>query len=490
MLKGEPKLALTFDDVLLIPGASAVMPSEVDLKSKFTTDITLNIPVASAAMDTVTEADTAISVAREGGIGVLHRSMSPEDQASEVEKVKRAQSAMIRNPVVAAPTMKVGEAIRMASEKNITGIPVLDQDKKVLGIVTNRDLRFQQDLNQTIGDIMTKDVITISEKTSAQEARELMHQHRIEKLVVTDKNNTLVGLMTFKDMEQRSNFPNANLDQYEQLRVAAAVGTDAITDDRVQALVDAGVDAIIVDTAHGHSQRVIDTVKRVRDNHPKLQLVAGNIATAEAAKALIDVGVNALKVGIGPGSICTTRVVAGIGVPQLTAIADVVAAAKPAGIPVIADGGIKQSGDIVKALAAGADSVMLGSLLAGTEEAPGERMLYKGRAYKSYRGMGSMGAMQKGSRDRYFQDNIDEFDLEQKLVPEGIEGRVPYRGSVANNLFQLMGGLKAGMGYVGAPELSRLYKNSTFVRTTSAGLRENHPHDIEITREAPNYRPN
>ena len=337
---------------------------------------------------------------------------------------------------------------------------------------------------------MTKDVITISEKTSAQEARELMHQHRIEKLVVTDKNNTLVGLMTFKDMEQRSNFPNANLDQYEQLRVAAAVGTDAITDDRVQALVDAGVDAIIVDTAHGHSQRVIDTVKRVRDNHPKLQLVAGNIATAEAAKALIDVGVNALKVGIGPGSICTTRVVAGIGVPQLTAIADVVAAAKPAGIPVIADGGIKQSGDIVKALAAGADSVMLGSLLAGTEEAPGERMLYKGRAYKSYRGMGSMGAMQKGSRDRYFQDNIDEFDLEQKLVPEGIEGRVPYRGSVANNLFQLMGGLKAGMGYVGAPELSRLYKNSTFVRTTSAGLRENHPHDIEITREAPNYRPN
>lgn len=484
MVDKNIKLALTFDDVLLVPGASSVLPSDVNVAGKFSKKISLNVPVASAAMDTVTESATAIALAREGGIGVLHRSMTPEEQAGEVKKVKRAQSAIIKDPVTAHIKTSVKEANRL----QVTGIPVLDDNGVLVGIVTNRDLRFVKDDSKTLGDIMTKEVITVKPDVSDEEALKLMDEHRIEKLPVVDDGNKLVGLITFKDIDQRSKFPNANKDEQGHLRVAAAVGTDVITEQRVGALVDAGVDAIIVDTAHGHSQKVIDTVKSLRQKFPELQLIAGNIATAEAAEALIDAGVDAVKVGIGPGSICTTRVVAGIGVPQLTAIQDVATAASKHNVPVIADGGIKQSGDIVKALAAGASCVMIGGLLAGTDETPGERMLYQGRSYKAYRGMGSMGAMQKGSRDRYFQDNLDEFDLERKLVPEGIEGRVPYKGPLASTVFQLVGGLRAGMGYVGASTLDELYEKSKFVQVTQAGVRENHPHDVEITSEAPNYR--
>ena len=475
-------LGLTFDDVLLTPGASDVLPSDVSVSGQFSTGITLNTPIVSAAMDTVTESKTAIAMARAGGIGVLHRSLTPEAQAVEVVKVKRAQSSIIRNPVTAGKDVTVAEAKQLG----VAGIPVL-KGEKLLGIVTNRDLRYIKDESKTLGDIMTTDVITVGEDVTDDDAVALMHEHKIEKLPVVDKDDALLGLITFKDIDQRSRFPHANKDDQGHLRVAAAVGTDAATDERVAALVEAGVDAIIVDTAHGHSQRVIDTVKRVRKNHPKLELIAGNIATAEAAEALISAGVNAVKVGIGPGSICTTRIVAGIGVPQLTAIQNVAAVAQKKRIPVIADGGIKQSGDIVKALAAGASCVMLGGLLAGTDETPGERTLYQGRAYKTYRGMGSIGAMQKGSRDRYFQDNLDEFELEQKLVPEGIEGRVPYKGPLAATVFQLVGGLRAGMGYVGAADLTELQKKAQFIQVTQAGVRENHPHDVDITKEAPNY---
>jgi IMP dehydrogenase len=481
-------LGITFDDVLLVPGASSVLPSEVKTSGKFSKNINLNIPIASAAMDTVTESQTAIAMARSGGIGVLHRSMSPEDQADEVRKVKRAQSTIIRDPVTALPDQTVADAHRINSKNNITGIPIVDSDGLLRGIVTNRDLRFIKDNSKRLSEIMTTELITVEENVTDYEALKEMHTHRVEKLPVVDDKGHLRGLITFKDIEQRSKFPNANKDDQGRLRVAAAVGTDAITDQRVQALVDAQVDAIIVDTAHGHSQKVIDVVKHIHSNHPSLELIAGNIATGEAAQALIEAGVSAVKVGIGPGSICTTRIIAGIGVPQLTAIQNVVKVARAAGIPVIADGGIKQSGDIVKAIAAGASCVMLGGLLAGTDETPGERMIYQGRSYKSYRGMGSLGAMKKGSRDRYFQDNLDEFDLEQKLVPEGIEGRVPYRGPIASTLFQLIGGLRAGMGYVGAANLDELYEKGKFVRVTQSGVRENHPHDIEITREAPNYR--
>lgn len=484
MVDQKIKLALTFDDVLLVPGASSVLPSDVNVGGRFSKKINLNVPIASAAMDTVTESATAIALAREGGIGVLHRSMTPEEQAGEVRKVKRAQSAIIKDPVTAHMSTSVKEANRL----QVTGIPVLDDNGTLVGIVTNRDLRFVKDETKNLGDIMTKDVVTVREDVTDEEALQLMDDHRIEKLPVVDEANKLVGLITFKDIEQRKHFPNANKDEQGHLRVAAAVGTDVITEERVTALVEAGVDAVIVDTAHGHSQKVIDTVKSLRQKFPELQLIAGNIATGEAAQALIEAGVDAVKVGIGPGSICTTRVVAGIGVPQLTAIQDVANVARPANVPVIADGGIKQSGDIVKALAAGASCVMIGGLLAGTDETPGERMLYHGRSYKAYRGMGSMGAMQKGSRDRYFQDNLDEFDLERKLVPEGIEGRVPYKGPLASTIFQLVGGLRAGIGYVGGANLDELYEKGKFVQVTQAGVRENHPHDVEITAEAPNYR--
>ncbi|MBP9131907.1 IMP dehydrogenase [Candidatus Saccharibacteria bacterium] len=483
MVDKNISLGLTFDDVLLIPGASSVLPSNVKVGGQFSTGIGLNTPIVSAAMDTVTEAATAIALARAGGIGVLHRSLTPEAQAAEVTKVKRAQSSIIRDPVTASKDMTVAQANRLG----VTGIPILDGDK-LLGIVTNRDLRYIKDDHKTLGEIMTTDVVTVTEDIEDDDAVDLMHEHKIEKLPVVDANNKLLGLITFKDIDQRSKFPNANKDERGQLRVAAAVGTDAGVNDRIDALVKAGIDAIIVDTAHGHSSKVIDTVKTVRANYPELQIVAGNIATAGAAQALIDAGVNALKVGIGPGSICTTRIVAGIGVPQLTAIQNVASVARDQNIPVIADGGIKQSGDIVKALAAGASCVMLGGLLAGTDETPGERTLYQGRAYKTYRGMGSIGAMQKGSRDRYFQDNLDEFELEQKLVPEGIEGRVPYKGPIAATIFQLIGGLRAGMGYVGAADLDELYEKAQFIQVTQAGVRENHPHDIDITKEAPNYR--
>ncbi len=485
MVEQNIPLALTFDDVLLVPGASTVLPPDVNVTGKFSNKIDLNIPIVSAAMDTVTESATAIALARAGGIGVLHRSMSPSDQATEVRKVKRAQSSIIRDPVTAKANLTVDQANRL----QVTGIPVLDDDGVLLGIVTNRDLRFIEDSTQTLGDIMTTKVITVHEDISDEDALKLMHEHRIEKLPVVDQNNKLLGLITFKDIDQRKQFPHACLDSSGRLRVAAAVGTDVITDERVAELVKADVDAIIVDTAHGHSQKVIDTIKRIRSNYPDLQLIAGNIATAEAAEALISVGVNGLKVGIGPGSICTTRIVAGIGVPQLTAIQNVSSVARAKGVPVIADGGIRQSGDIVKALAAGATCVMIGGLLAGTDETPGDRMLFHGRAYKTYRGMGSIGAMQKGSRDRYFQDNLDEFDLEQKLVPEGIEGRVPYKGPLSTTVFQLIGGLRAGMGYVGADSLDQLYEKGRFVQVTQSGIRENHPHDVEITSEAPNYRP-
>jgi IMP dehydrogenase len=482
-------LGITFDDVLLLPGASNVLPSEVNVAGRFSQHINLPTPIISAAMDTVTEADTAITMARAGGIGVLHRSLIPTEQAAEVVKVKRAQSTIIRDPITARSDQSISYARRITSENNITGIPIVDKDGKLEGIVTNRDMRFVKNMQTKLGEIMTTKLFTISEPVNNHEALKQMHEHRIEKLPVVDNSGKLTGLITFKDIQKRQQFPNANQDDEGRLRVAAAVGTGSDTFERITALVEADIDAIIVDTAHGHSQKVIDIVADVRKKYPKLELIAGNIATAEAAEALIAAGVNGLKVGIGPGSICTTRIIAGIGVPQLTAIANVVKVARPKNIPVIADGGIKYSGDIVKALAAGASSVMLGGLLAGTDEAPGERTIYQGRAYKSYRGMGSLGAMKRGSRDRYFQDNVEEFDLEQKLVPEGIEGRIPYRGPLVSTVFQLVGGLRAGMGYVGAATVEELYDKGVFIRVSQSGIKENHPHDVEITSEAPNYRP-
>lgn len=488
MLDLDPQYGYTFDDVLLLPGASDVLPGEVSLVTRFTRTIGLNLPFVSAAMDTVTEAQTAIAMARQGGIGVLHRNMTPERQAAEVRKVKKAESSIIPNPVTIGPEATIGEVRRVMKESGISGIPVVDAEGTLVGILTNRDLRFVKDPQQIVADVMTRELITVSGDISLDDAQDLLQQHKIEKLPVVDTQGKLVGLITIKDIEQRKRHPNANKDARGQLRVAAAVGTDASTDARVAVLVEAGVDAVVIDTAHGHSSRVIATVKRLRAAYPDLQLVAGNIATGEAAAALIDAGVDAVKVGIGPGSICTTRIVAGVGVPQLTAIRNVVEVARPAGIPVIADGGIKFSGDAVKALAAGADCVMIGSLFAGTDEAPGELIIYQGRTYKMYRGMGSMGAMVEGSRDRYFQDDVDALDLEKKLVPEGIEGRVPYRGSITDTIYQLAGGLRAGMGYVGAASIPALYERSKFIRISAAGLRESHVHDVIITREAPNYR--
>ncbi len=488
MLTNNPELALTFDDVLLQPGESSVLPSEVSLTARFTRDIKLNIPVVSAAMDTVTESRSAIALAREGGIGVLHRNMTPDKQAKHVRKVKKAESSIIRNPVTISKDDTVGDARRVMKESNVSGIPVVDADGKLVGILTNRDLRFDPDMDAKVADRMTSDnLVTVEDGIDLEECNAILHKHRIEKLPVVNSAGELVGLITIKDIERRSLFPNSNKDEHGQLRVAAAVGTDAITDERVAGLVDAGVDAIVVDTAHGHSHKVIETVRRIRGNHTSLQLIAGNIATGAAAAALIDAGVDAVKVGIGPGSICTTRIVAGVGVPQLSAVVNVAKVARPAGVPVIADGGIKFSGDVVKALAAGANCVMVGSLLAGTDESPGEVVLYQGRTYKVYRGMGSMGAMVEGSRDRYFQDSLDDFELERKLVPEGIEGRVPTMGPLADVVYQLCGGLRAGMGYAGAASLDELYEKSVFVRISPAGLRESHVHDVIITREAPNY---
>ncbi len=492
MLERNLELALTFDDVLLLPGESNVLPTDVDTRSHFSRGIGLNVPLVSAAMDTVTEARAAIVMAREGGIGVMHRNMPPEEQARHVRTVKKAENTIIQNPITIGPDATIADARRLVGEHQVGGIPVVDADGKLVGILTNRDLRFQKDASQKVRMAMTggDKLVTIaaSGDVSLDEAKEVLQRHRIEKLPVVHPDGTLAGLITIADIEKRSKHPRANKDEHGRLRVSAAVGTDAATEFRVSALVEAGVDAIVVDTAHGHSHKVIETVKRLRAAWPDLQIVAGNIATGTAAQALIDAGVDGVKVGIGPGSICTTRVVAGIGVPQLTAIQNVVDVARPLGVPVIADGGIKYSGDVVKALAAGADCVMAGSLFAGSDESPGEMILYQGRSYKVYRGMGSLGAMVQGSRDRYFQEQTDEYDLERKLVPEGIEGRVPYRGPLAQTLYQLTGGIRAGMGYIGAATIAEMYEKGRFVRISTAGLRESHVHDVIITREAPNYR--
>jgi len=478
--------AYTFDDVLLQPAHSKFGPADADVKTFITKNISLNIPLLSAAMDTVTEHRLAINMAQLGGMGVLHKNFSIKDQASEVQKVKKFEAGMVVNPVTIKPDQTLGEAFKVMKKNKISGIPVVEGLKsKLVGILTNRDVRFANDLNQPISALMTRNVITVKENVGAEEARRLLHKHRIEKLVVVDDEGFCVGLITVKDMEKAQNHPEACKDTQGRLRVAAAtgVGHDGIA--RAEALIDAGVDVLIVDTAHGHSQMVLDTVKAISKLEKKVDLIGGNVATGEAAQALIDSGADGIKVGIGPGSICTTRMIAGVGVPQLTAITECSEVAKKQSIPIIADGGIKYSGDIAKAIAGGAFAVMVGSLLAGTDETPGEVFLFQGRSYKSYRGMGSLGAMARGSADRYFQAEIETL----KLVPEGIEGQVPYKGPSANVIHQLVGGLKSAMGYTGNKNITEMQKNCVFKRISNAGLKESHVHDVTITREAPNYRP-
>lgn len=475
---------LTYDDVLLVPAYSEVLPREVDTTSFFSKKIKLNTPLVSAAMDTVTEYQLAIAIAQEGGIGVLHKNMTIEEQANHVRKVKRSESGMIIDPVTLHENANVTDALNLIKEFKIGGIPVVNADNKLIGIVTNRDLRFERNLTRPIKEVMTsKDLIVAKEGTDFKKAEEILQHHRIEKLPVVDKQGKLVGLITYRDIIKVKVRPNANKDSLGRLRVAAAVGVTPDILDRVEALVKANVDAIVIDTAHGHSKGVIEALKKVKKKFPELQVVVGNIATAEAALLLAKAGADAVKVGIGPGSICTTRIIAGVGVPQLTAIIEVAKALKGKGIPIIADGGIRFTGDIVKALAAGASSVMMGSMFAGVEESPGENIIYEGRKFKSYRGMGSIEAMQKGSKDRYFQDAEDDI---KKLVPEGISGRVPVKGSLAEVIYQFVGGLRAGMGYCGAKNISTL-QNAQFIRITNAGIRESHPHGVTITREAPNY---
>ena len=478
--------ALTFDDVLLVPAHSIVMPREVNLSTQLTRNIKLNIPLLSAAMDTVTEAPLAIALAQEGGMGIIHKNMTAAEQAAHVSRVKRFESGVVNDPVTIAPHMTVRDVLALTQKHKISGLPVVDGNK-IVGIVTNRDLRFETNLDQAISNIMTpRDrLITVREGATREEAIRLLHQHRLERVLVIDGHDVLKGLITVKDIQKSHDHPLACKDSKGRLRVGAAVGVGADTEERVAALAAAGVDVIVVDTAHGHSQGVLDRVTWVKKHFPKIEVIGGNIATADAAKALVDAGADGVKVGIGPGSICTTRIVAGVGVPQISAISNVEAALRDSGVPFIADGGIRFSGDISKAIAAGAYSVMLGGMFAGTEEAPGEVELYQGRSYKSYRGMGSIGAMQKGSSDRYFQDNNGNAD---KLVPEGIEGRVPYKGSVLAVIHQLMGGLRASMGYVGASNISQMREKAEFVQITSAGMRESHVHDVQITKEAPNYR--
>jgi IMP dehydrogenase len=484
MLEEHVRLGLTFDDVILIPTKSDVLPSETNTQTHVSRHIAINIPIVSSAMDTVTESRLAIALAREGGIGVIHRVLSPVDQAAEVDKVKKSESGMIRDPITIAPDQTIREALQLMAKFRISGIPVTKQDKLV-GILTNRDLRFENRMDLKIAQVMTKDnLITVPEGTTLEKAREILHEHRIEKLLVVDKQFNLKGLITIKDIEKRIQYPHACKDEHGRLRVAAAVGVGPETEERVALLAKAGVDMVVVDTAHGHAKSVLDIVKLIKRSHPKLELVAGNIATAEAAKDLAKAGVDAVKVGVGPGSICTTRVVSGAGMPQLTAIMDCAKALKGTGIPIIADGGVKFSGDITKALAAGASSVMIGGLLAGTEESPGETVLYQARTYKVYRGMGSLGAMEKGGKDRYFQSGR----AASKLVPEGIEGRVPYKGTLSGVIYQLVGGVKSGMGYCGCRTITDLQKNARFIRQTMAGLKESHVHDVIITKEAPNYR--
>ena len=479
--------ALTFDDVLLVPAHSTVLPKDVSLASQLTRNITLNIPVVSAAMDTVTESRLAIAVALEGGVGVLHKNMSIESQAQEVSRVKRFENGVVKEPVTISPDMTVGAVLDLTKQYKISGLPVLD-GKKVVGLVTNRDLRFERNLEQPISKIMTvaEKLITVDESATSEDAITLMHRHRIERVLVVDDDFYLKGLITVKDILMSSEYPIAAKDKQGSLYVGAAVGVGDDTDERVDALVAAGVDVIVVDTAHGHSQGVIDRVSLIKKQYPKVDVIGGNIATAEAAKALVDVGADGVKVGIGPGSICTTRVVAGVGVPQITAIDNVANALHKDGVPIIADGGIRYSGDIAKAIAAGASTVMLGGLLAGTEESPGEIELFQGRSYKSYRGMGSLSAMQKGSSDRYFQDSAST--AVDKLVPEGVEGRVPYKGSVVAVIHQLIGGLRSSMGYLGCDTIPKIHEDASFVQISSSGMKESHVHDVQIVKEAPNYR--
>ncbi len=482
MLDDRLRDCLTFDDVLLVPAYSEVLPAEVEIATRLTRNIRLNMPLVSAAMDSVTEARAAIAMARAGGIGIVHKNLPPVDQAREVERVKRAESGIVASPVTIQPERTLREALAVMDQHGITGLPVVDGDRAV-GILTARDVRFAQNLDQKVSGLMTKELVTVPPDIAGDRAKELLHEHRIEKLLVVDQGK-LVGLITIKDLLQTDRHPSAAKDELGRLRVGAAIGPGPDRDERIEALVAAGVDVIVVDTAHGHSKGVIEAVRAVKSRHARIDVVAGNIATADAAKALIDAGADAIKVGIGPGSICTTRVVAGVGVPQITAISDCAAVGDAHGVPVIADGGIKFSGDVTKAIAAGASSVMIGSLFAGTDESPGDLVLYQGRSYKVYRGMGSLGAMKKGSKDRYGQGGA----ADEKLVPEGIEGRVPYRGSLATIAHQLVGGLRSGMGYTGSRTIEELRTKAKFVKITSQGLRESHVHDVIITEEAPNYR--
>jgi IMP dehydrogenase len=480
------KKALTFDDVLLVPAFSEVLPRDTSLATRLTRGIALNIPLVSAAMDTVTESRLAIAIAQEGGIGIVHKNLRPSDQAREVARVKRFESGMVKDPITVSPDMPVREVIEITRQHRISGLPVV-RGRQVVGIVTNRDLRFETRLDEPVSSIMTprERLVTVKEGATLDEAKALMHRHRLERVLVVNDAFELRGLMTVKDILKRTEHPDASKDEFGKLRVGAAVGVGADTDERVEALVKAGVDVIVVDTAHGHSKGVLDRIRWVKRSFPQVEVIGGNIATAEAARALVEAGADGVKVGIGPGSICTTRVVAGVGVPQISAISDVAGALEGSGIPLIADGGIRYSGDVAKALAAGAYSVMMGSMLAGTEEAPGEVILYQGRSYKSYRGMGSLGAMADGAADRYFQDSSANID---KLVPEGIEGRVAYKGSVVGILYQLCGGVRASMGYCGCRSVDEMRVKPSFVEITAAGMRESHVHDVQITKEAPNYQ--
>ncbi|MGC5326729.1 IMP dehydrogenase [Brevibacillus sp. SYSU BS000544] len=476
------KEGLTFDDVLLVPAKSEILPRDVDVTVQLSESVKLNIPLISAGMDTVTESSLAIAMARQGGIGIIHKNMTIEQQASEVDRVKRSESGVITNPFSLSPEHKVADADALMGKYKISGVPIVDQQNHLIGILTNRDLRFVHDFSTPISDVMTKEnLVTAAVGTTLEQAELILQKHKIEKLPLVDENNVLKGLITIKDIEKAIQYPNAAKDTQGRLLCGAAVGVSADTFERAAALVESGIDLLVVDTAHGHSRGVIETVKKLRGLYPTLTIVAGNVATGEATRDLIEAGASVIKVGIGPGSICTTRVVAGIGVPQITAIYDCASVAREYNVPIIADGGIKYSGDLPKAIGSGASVIMIGSLFAGTEESPGEFEIFQGRRFKVYRGMGSIGAMKAGSKDRYFQEN------EQKLVPEGIEGRVPYKGPLADVVYQLIGGLRAGMGYCGAKTIAELQNNSTFVRITGAGLRESHPHDVQITKEAPNY---
>ncbi len=484
MPQREIKEALTFDDVLLVPNYSEVLPTQVDVRTKLTKKITLNIPIMSAAMDTVTEAELAIAIAREGGIGIIHKNMSIEEQAEEVDRVKRSESGMIVKPVTVKPEQTIAEAENLMKKYKISGLPVVNDEGKLVGIITNRDIRFVRDFSKKIAEVMTKENLkTVPVGTTLEEAKGILHKYKIEKLPVVDENGYLKGLITIKDIEKKEKYPNACKDELGRLMVGAAIGVGEEAVRRAEALIEAGADVIVIDTAHGHSKGVISMVEKIKGLFPDIDVIAGNVATAEATEALIKAGADAVKVGIGPGSICTTRIVAGVGVPQLTAIMNCAEVADKYDVSIIADGGIKFSGDIAKAIGAGARVVMIGSLFAGTKESPGELILYQGRSYKVYRGMGSLGAMKKGSKDRYFQSEVEE----KKLVPEGIEGMVPYRGPLADTIHQLVGGLRAGMGYCGAATIEEMRKKARFVRITSAGLKESHVHDVIITKEAPNY---